>query len=133
MDFFNRLQPLAQFLMRIVLGAILAAHGYHRVWSGFPQHMQFAVWAAYLAAAVEFFGGIAIILGLFTRFFALAVVIEKAMAIWQVHPRNWLTCNEGVEFQLTLAAMAFALMCFGGGSWGFNFGKGGGRKTKPGS
>jgi hypothetical protein len=34
--------------------------------------------------------------------------------------------NGGYEFPLALAAIAFALMFFGGGPWGFNFGKGGG-------
>ncbi len=31
---------------------------------------------AYLSAGTEFFGGIAIVLGLFTRFFSLAFMIE---------------------------------------------------------
>ncbi len=31
MDSFNRLQPFALLAMRIVLGAIMIAHGYHKV------------------------------------------------------------------------------------------------------
>ncbi len=138
MDFLNRLQPLALLVMRLVLGAIMIAHGYHKVWGGFHHHMEFVgslglpAWLAYLSAGTEFFGGIALVLGLFTRFFSLAIVIEMAVAIWKVHFKNGLTGNGGYEFPLAVATIAFALLCFGGGPWGLTFGgrAGSARKTK---
>ena len=96
MDFLNRLQPLALLLLRLVLGAIMIAHGYHKVFGGFHHHMESVAslglpqWLAYLSAGTEFFGGIAVVLGLFTRFFSLAIVIEMAVAIWKVHFKNGL-------------------------------------------
>jgi len=137
-DFLNRLQPLALLAMRLVLGAIMIAHGYHKVWGGFHHHMEFVGslgiprWMAYLSAGTEFFGGIAIVLGLFTRFFSLAIVIEMAVAIWKVHFKNGLTGNGGFEFPLAVATIAFALLCFDGGPWGLTFGgrSGGAWKTK---
>jgi len=139
-DFLNRLQPLALLVMRLVLGAIMIAHGYHKVWGGFHHHMEFVgslglpARLAYLSAGTEFFGGIAIVLGLFTRFFSLAIVIEMAVAIWKVHFKNGLTGNGGFEFPLAVATIAFALLCFDGGPWGLTFGgrSGGARKTKNG-
>jgi putative oxidoreductase len=139
-DSLNRLQPLALLVLRLVLGAIMIAHGYHKVWGGFHHHMDFVgslglpKWLAYLSAGTEFFGGIAIILGLFTRFFSLAFMIEMGVAIWKVHFKNGLTGNGGFEFPLALAAMAFTLLCFDGGPWGITFGgrSGGARKTKKG-
>ena len=138
-DFLNRLQPFAQLVMRLVLGAIMIAHGYHKVWGGFHQHMDkvgtlgLPAWMAYLSAGTEFFGGIAIVLGLFTRFFSLAFVIEMGVAIWKVHFKNGLTGQGGYEFPLALATIAFGLLCFGGGPWGATFGRsGGGRKAKTG-
>ena len=136
MDFLNRLQPLALLVMRLVLGAIMIAHGYHKVFGGFHHHMDMVGslglprWLAYFFTGTEFFGGIAIVLGLFTRFFSLAFVIEMGVAIWKVHSKNGLMGNGGYEFPLALAAIAFALMFFGGGPWGFNFGKGGGGSSK---
>ena len=140
MDFLNRLQPFALLVMRLVLGAILIAHGYHKVWGGFHHHMEFVgslglpARLAYLSAGTEFLGGIAIVLGLFTRFFSLAIVIEMAVAIWKVHFKNGLTGNGGFEFPLAVATIAFALLCFDGGPWGLTFGgrSGGARKTKNG-
>src|SRR5713226_5452811 len=114
--------------MRLVLGAIMIAHGYHKVFGGFHHHMEMVGslgiprWLAYLSAGTEFFGGIAIVLGLFTRYVSLAFLIEMAVAIWKVHFKNGLTGNAGFEFPLALAAIAFALMCFGGGPWGATFG-----------
>lgn len=138
LDSFNRLQPFAQFVMRIVLGAIMIAHGYHKVFGGFHHHMEFVgslglpAWMAYLTTGTEFFGGIAIVLGLFTRFFSAAFLIEMCVAIWKVHYKNGLTGQGGYEFPLALIAIAFTLLCFGGGPWGFNFGgrSGGTGKSK---
>ena len=136
MDFLNRLQPFALLVMRLVLGAIMIAHGYHKVWGGFHHHMDFVgslglpKWLAYLSAGTEFFGGIAIVLGLFTRFLAATFIIEMAVAIWKVHFKNGLMGNGGYEFPLALATIAFGLMCFGGGPWGATFGKSGGWKAK---
>ena len=141
MDSLNRLQPLALLVLRLVLGTVMIAHGYHKVWSGgFHHHMDFVgslglpKWLAYLSAGTEFFGGIAIVLGLFTRFFSLAFMIEMSVAIWKVHFMNGLTGNGGFEFPLALIAMAFTLLCFDGGPWGMTFGgrSGGARKTKKG-
>lgn len=139
MDFLNRLQPLALLVVRLVLGAVMIAHGYHKVWGGFHHHMDFVgslglpKWMAYLSTGTEFFGGIAIVLGLFTRFFSLAFVIEMGVAIWKVHFKNGLTGNGGFEFPLALGAMAFTLVCFDGGPWGMTFGarSGGTRKSSP--
>ncbi|MFY9559133.1 MAG: DoxX family protein [Terriglobales bacterium] len=137
MNFLNRLQPFALLVLRLVLGAIMIAHGYHKVFGGFQSHQQFVsslgipAWMAYLSTGTEFFGGIGIVLGVFPRFFSLAFVIEMAIAIWKVHFKNGLTGQGGYEFPLALATIAFALMCFGGGPFGFNFGKGGGGWRKP--
>ena len=114
----------------------MIAHGYKKVFGGFHGHQQFVGslgipgWMAYLSTATEFFGGIAIVLGLFTRFVALAFLIEMAVVIVKVHWKNGLTGQGGYEFPLALAAIASVLMCYGGGPFGFNFGSGRGSWSK---
>ncbi len=131
MTFLNRLQPVALLVMRLVLGAIMIVHGYPKVFGGFHHHMEFVGslglprWLAYLSTGTEFIGGIGIVLGLFTRYCSLAFLIEMGVVIWKVHFKNGMTGPGGFEFPLALATIAFALLCFGGGPWGFNFGKGG--------
>ncbi len=130
MDFFKRLQPFALLILRLALGAIMIAHGYGKVFGGFHKFqgmvsgLGLPAWTAYLAAATEFFGGIGIVLGLFTEYFALAFFIEMMIAIWKVHWRHGLTGQGGYEFPMACAAIAFALLCFGGGPIGFSIGRG---------
>src|SRR5262249_16177034 len=108
-------------VLRLVLGAIMIGHGYPKVFGGLAHHVQSVSglglpgWLAYFSAAAEFLGGIAVILGLFTRVAALAITINMALAIGQVHWKNGLLGNGGYQFQLALAAMAFALIFYGAG------------------
>ena len=116
----DRLQPLALFVLRLVLGVIMIAHGYPKV-TGF-SHFQAMIsgmglpgWLAYLSAAAEFLGGILVVLGLFTRCAALAILIDLSVAIWKVHWKAGLLGDKGYQFPLSLVAIAFALIFFGGG------------------
>jgi len=124
--YLDRLQPLALLILRVGLGAIMIAHGYGKVFGGFShvhdmvQHLGFPGWTAYLVAGTEFFGGILIIAGLLTRLVSLAILIDMLVAIWKVHWHNGLKGQGGYEFPLALAAIAFALVFFGGGPMAFD-------------
>jgi putative oxidoreductase len=119
--YLDRLQPLALFVMRLVLGAIMFAHGYQKVFGGLHHFVQVVnglgmpAWLAYLAAFTEFFGGLLILIGLFTRCAAFAICIDLSVAIAKVHWHHGLTGNGGFEFPLAVAALAFALIFFGSG------------------
>jgi putative oxidoreductase len=118
--YLDRLQPLALLVMRLALGSIMLGHGYHKVFGGLHHHAQFVAslglpaWTAYLSSFTEFFGGILILVGLFTRVAAFAICINMSVAIAKVHFHNVMG-NNGYEFPLTLAALAFALIFFGAG------------------
>ena len=121
MRFLDRLQPLALLVLRLVLGAVMIAHGYPKVFGGLQRHYHFVGslglpgWLGYVSAFVEFGGGILLVIGLFTHCAAFAVLIDMAIAIWKVHFKNGFTQPGGYEFPLTLAAVAFALIFFGAG------------------
>ena len=129
MKFLDRLQPFALLALRVVLGVILVAHGYSKVFGGFSKHAQtvsglgFPHWLAYFSTATEFVGGILLIAGLLTRFVSIAVVIEMLVAIFKVHLKNGLIGQNrsGYEFPLCLAVMAFSLIIFGGGPFGLDW------------
>jgi putative oxidoreductase len=124
--FVDRLQPLALAVLRIVLGIIMIGHGYPKVFGGLSEHVHHVSnlglpgWLAYCSAAAEFFGGILLLAGLFTRFAALAIFINMMVAIWKVHWKNGLLGNGGYQFPLALAAIAFALIFFGAGPIAFD-------------
>lgn len=137
--YLDRLQPLALLVLRIVLGAIMIAHGHHKVFGGLSQHMQtvgrlgFPPWFAYLSAGTEFFGGILLIAGLLTRLVGAAMTFEMMVAVMGIHLKNGLMGNGGYEFPLALATMAFALIFYGGGPLALDaviWGRGRGKKGR---
>ncbi len=71
---------------------------------------------AFLAGAAEFFGGLALVLGLLTRPAAFANAIAMAVATFVVHLENGLfMSNNGYEYALILLAASLTLMIAGGG------------------
>lgn len=105
--------------MRLALGAVIVVHGYHKVFGGLHHHVQFVSslglpgWMAYLSAFAEFFGGLLVLVGLFTRIAALSICIDLTVALWKVDLHNW--SSGGAELPLALATLAFALIFLGAG------------------
>jgi putative oxidoreductase len=132
----DRLQPLALLVLRLVLGAIMIGHGYGKVFGGFSHVEQMVSgmgmpgWLAYPLAATEFAGGILMILGLFTRFVGVAMVIDMTVAISKVHWKHGLLAPGGYQFPLAVASIAFAMIFFGAGPFALDALKPTGRKSK---
>jgi putative oxidoreductase len=122
--YLDRLQPLALLVIRLALGVIMVAHGYHKVFGGLHHHAQVVAglglpgWLGYVSSFTEFLGGLLILAGFFTRAAAFAICINLSVAIWKVHFHNGLIGSPdhpGYEFPLAAAALAFALIFFGAG------------------
>ena len=127
----------ALFLLRLALGVIFVMHGAQKVLGLFGgQGLQATVQNfeaglgippgfGYAAAFTEFFGGIALLLGLLTRIAALGIGTVMAVAMWKVHLANGFflnfTCEggkgHGIEYNVALFAIALALFLAGGGSY----------------
>ena len=76
--------------------------------------MQPGVLFALLAGSVEFFGGLALVLGLLTRPAALAVTFMLGVAL-TVHTGNgFFWTSGGVEYPLLWALTAFGIFLRGG-------------------
>lgn len=138
MRILDRLQPLALLVLRLVLGVIMIGHSYSKVFGGLHKHVELVSslglpgWLAYLSAAAEFLGGIAVIIGFFTSCAALAILIDISVAIWKVHFKNGLLGQGGYQFPLAVAAIAFALIFFGSGPISLDhILRGGGSTSKP--
>lgn len=119
----------AALALRIPVGIIFAAHGAQKLFGWFGgyglegtgQWMESIGLApgylmALLAGSAEFFGGIALILGLLVRPFAAALAIAMAVAIFTAHVGHGLfVAKNGYEFALALMAVAVALVFSGAG------------------
>ena len=77
---------------------------------GFPRYF------AYVSGVLEFFGGLLLIVGLFTRIAGLLLAIEMAIAIWRVHlPQGSFLDVHNYEMPLALCVGSFALAAVGAG------------------
>lgn len=120
---------LSGLLMRLSTGVIFAAHGAQKLFGSFGGGglEGTAQWMAsiglepgYLmalaAGSAEFFGGIALLLGLLTRPAAFVLAMTMLVAVITVHlPNGLFLSNNGYEFGLALLAITGALVLNGGG------------------
>jgi putative oxidoreductase len=111
-------------ILRIVAALILMQHGsqklFHYPPSGAPGPVTPLVLMSQtgLAGVLEFFGGMMLLLGLFTRPVAFILSGEMAVAYFQVHaPRAFLPVVNRGELAVILCFVFLYLAFAGGGSW----------------
>jgi len=120
----------AALILRVPVGLILAAHGAQKLFGWFGGNglagtagwlssmgMEPGLLMAILAGGAEFFGGLALVLGLLTRPAALVAAFTMLVAIFSVHISNGLfAADGGYEYALTLMVALLALAVQGGGA-----------------
>ncbi len=124
-SFYDFSIPFSWLVIRVAVGWNLLVHGWGKIGGPSPAFLkafadlgfnppEFFYWASF---AIEFIGGIAIILGLFTRVFAAAVAIEMLcifVAYW-ANGFGWM--RRGYEYVLLWGLAAFAIALRGGGPY----------------
>lgn len=128
--FLNRLQPWALTLLRLILAVAMILHGYdklipaggiHRAHplAGADAFAHYVVtlglphWLGYVSVVTEFFGGLFLLCGLLTRFWALLVAGNMLVALAMVDLHRGYA---GSQYSLTLFSMALMLAVAGSGS-----------------
>lgn len=126
-----------KLLLRLVLAFAMLPHGMQKVFGVFNGNGLQATWQYFTevlgispswtaaAIATEFFAPLFLILGIFTRFWALTLVVLMTVAM-QYHLDNGYFINwtgnqigEGVEYHLLYIGAALALLFIGGGRFAF--------------
>lgn len=116
-------------VLRIVAGLTFAAHGAQKLFGwfggygleGVGQWMESiglspGYWMALMAGSAEFFGGLALIVGVLARPAAAVLAVTMLVAIVTVHLANgFFMSNNGYEFALALLAMSLAVVIEGAG------------------
>jgi putative oxidoreductase len=112
-------------LFRLMVGLVFAMHGAQKLFAyghagvagGFTQMgIPAADLTAWVVTIVEFFGGLALILGLGTRIVAIPLMINMLGAIAFVHWKNGFFLPNGYEFALTLLVANAGLALTGSGA-----------------
>lgn len=137
---FNRIiktnEDFSALALRVILGLVIFPHGAQKLlgWFGgpgfdgimsfFTQQLGIPSPLALLVIAIEFFGAIALIIGLFGRVAALGVAAVMLGATLLVHLPNGFFMNwfgnqpgEGFEFHLLALAVAVAVLIKGSGAF----------------
>jgi putative oxidoreductase len=118
--------PYAALVLRLTLGIMFIAHGLLKVFVfTLPGTVQFFEsvglpgWTAYVVVAAELGGGVLLVLGVYTRWVAAALVPVLLGAL-SVHAGNgWLFTapNGGWEYPAFLALAAVVQALLGDGAW----------------
>ena len=113
--------------LRIALGAVFIYHGYLKLFTGnFPGGtagffaslgIPLPTFFAIIVSLLEFFGGIALLLGLMTRYTSVLLAVNMLVALLLVHLPNGFLVPGGIEFVLTLFAGLLTLDLIGAGKY----------------
>jgi len=126
-NFYTTWGDISYTLVRIVVGLIMIMHvlGKFKLGAGAvaanvmaKNGLEPSMAFAYAAMFLEAVGGVCLIVGLFTRFFAAALAIEMLIALFAVHwARGFSVSQGGYEFVLLLGVVLFAIAIRGGGPY----------------
>lgn len=123
--FYDRMEPISWLLIRLTAGLMLIPHGWPKLMMGVTKTAEMALIkrgigpAEPLAVALitlETLGGLCIALGLFTRFWAAALVIEMTVIVYHHLPKfGW--GERGYEYPLFWGLVMLAIALRGGGPY----------------
>jgi putative oxidoreductase len=123
----TRTAPQGAFLLRASLGVMFLAHSLVLKWamSGLPGTAQFFQslglpgWTAYATFAAEAIGGTLLVLGVWSRAVAVALVPVLLGALWVHSGNGWVfsVANGGWEYPLFLIVVSAVVALLGDGAY----------------
>jgi len=125
--FYEAALPIVATFVRIIVGIMFLMHVSGKFAAGptavaantlARNGIEPALVWAYVIMFLESVGGVCLIIGLFTRFFAAALAIEMLIALLFVHlPRGYAAGAGGYEYVLLIGAVCLVIAIRGGGPY----------------
>jgi putative oxidoreductase len=114
-------------VMRIVMGFLFLWHGMQKLF-GFPplpEGVEIPAFVTYIAGPIEFFGGILVMIGLFTRWAAFLCSGQMAAAYWMGHGTHaLLPVMNGGELAAAYCFVFLYISARGSGIWSVDAARG---------
>jgi putative oxidoreductase len=112
-------------ILRIMVGLLYMQHGLNKLFDFplTPTHTPYRVFSLVpgLAGPLELFGGLLIVLGLFTRPVAFILSGEMAFAYFMVHaPKSFFPFLNGGDGAILYCFIFLYFAVAGGGAWSFD-------------
>jgi putative oxidoreductase len=125
--FYETMLPIAATLVRVVVGIMFLMHVSGKFKAGAAavaanvlakNGIEPALMWTYVIIFLETVGGLCLIVGLFTRFFAAALAIEMLIALLAVHlAKGYAAGGGGYEYVLLIGAVCLTIAIRGGGPY----------------
>jgi putative oxidoreductase len=119
--------PYAVFILRVALGILFLAHVSVKIFifkpagtAGYFQSLGLPGWLAYLTIAAELGGGLFLLVGIYPRYVAIALIPLMLGTIATVHGKaGWLFTNKdgGWEYPAFWSIALLVLALLGDGVW----------------
>lgn len=107
------------FIIRLVTGFIFIIEGWSKFQnlsgtSNFMVHLGLPIWMGLFIATLELVGGIALVLGIFTRIFGIIFGIEMLFIVFLT---GWARGIGSHNLELILSAASFGIVFIGSGKY----------------
>jgi putative oxidoreductase len=126
-EFFDRNRENAYFVFRVAIALLFLQHGAQKLYGWFGGNQAELMSLIGLVGVIEFYGGIFIAFGLFTRYASFLAVCTMVAGWFMAHaPRGWIPIMNGGELALVYLVSFLAILFNGPGKWALDnkfFGK----------
>jgi putative oxidoreductase len=118
-------KSLVFLLIRFVLGGIFLYHGISKLgsanvgWVSYMESVKIPKLMAQLAIFIEILIGITLILGIFTRFYALLGLLFMIVAFYVAHREYPLIGEKGCSYQILIVLLCIGLLITGSGKYAY--------------
>jgi len=119
--FLKKWEPITLLLLRFGLATVFIYHGYPKLFGGTDRFIEsfqaigLPAYFVYVAGGIEFFGGVALALGLFTPVAGLLLLLDMAAAMWKYNLNQGISAVREYELPFILGLASLAVAATGGG------------------
>src|SRR5215469_603245 len=121
MRLLDGLQPVSLLLLRCGLALVFIYHGYPKLFGNTARFVEafqaigLPSYVVYVAGAIEFFGGVALALGVFTPVAGLLLLLDMGAAMWKYNFNEGIYALREYELPLILGLASLAIAAIGAG------------------